>query len=501
MVKTGIWRVPINRFIAGFFFMLISVTSIASPQLVLTTDKTQSELGHPIRVQLYGISLNARLSDINLDSLTSDFGVITDYASGASQDKRWPGQSVQMLQFKLYPRKAGVVTIPSLRIGKIHSQQKALNIIAGETGHPTLRFATETPYQRQEVIIHFTLTTSFSNARLTNKSIFNHNGFEIVPLDFSRTAVSGGKYVLHTGWALTPLTAGMHEIMLPPVEYSISGGSRKLFYPPLKNIRVKKLPAYLPPTIPVGEISISSQVTPGGWLHTDALSYWALQLTAQATDVFSLPPVLRQIKTNSELEILPVTSNRRLQVKQDKVTSLVTHTIPFKSLKSGLLTLPAIHFQYFDPEQGKIKLVTYQSEPVFVLSYFWEMLLAILGMILFIWLAKFTCKKWIHWRALNRKRQLAIQLLQEQGSENNIRKAIRLFCEADTGSANTTLMQWKQYWLNAYQTDENFEDLYNTISNACYSNQRNIDLTALNSDLARLFSNRKRIKIFKFRTI
>ena len=500
MVRTGTRQISINQFILGIIFILLYTTCIASPQLILTTDKTQTELGHPIRVHLYGISLKSRLSDIDLESLTPDFGVITDYASGATEDKRWPGQSVQMLQFKIYPRKAGNITIPSLNLDKIHSQKKVLNIIAGDTGSPALRLDTETPYQKQEMIIHFTLTSGSSNARLTSKSTFKLKGIEIVPLEFYRTRIAGGKYRLHIGWALTALTAGKHTVQLPPVEYSISGGSRKLFYPPLRSISVKSLPAYLPPTIPVGKISITSEVSPSSWLQTDTLSYWTLKLTANTTDVYSLPPVLRQVKTNPELQVFPVISDRKIKVEQNKVTSQVIHTIPFKSLKNGRLTLPEIQFQYFDPEHGKIKLVTYSANPVFVLSFLWEVLLGILTTVIFLWLVNIVYKKWIHWRTINKKRQQAINLLHKPGSKNNIRNAIRVICEADTGSANKSLSEWKQYWLKLYQTNENFEDLYKAVSNACYSNQDNIDLNALTSELIFLFNNRKRKNRFSFRT-
>jgi len=43
-------------------------TKLTYPQLILITDKEESELGRPIRAELYGISLKTKIANIKLET-------------------------------------------------------------------------------------------------------------------------------------------------------------------------------------------------------------------------------------------------------------------------------------------------------------------------------------------------------------------------------------------------------------------------------------------------
>ena len=96
--------------------ILISPLANAAPQLIIHTDKVESEVGRPIRLELIAVALKEKLSAIKLDELNKDFGVITDYSIADASDPRWPNQSVQILNLKIYPRKTGTLTIPAFKI-------------------------------------------------------------------------------------------------------------------------------------------------------------------------------------------------------------------------------------------------------------------------------------------------------------------------------------------------------------------------------------------------
>lgn len=229
-----------------------------SEQLILYTDKSESVLGRPIRVDLYAVNLKTKISDINLSILKKDFGVVIDYAINDTIDKRWPNKKIQILKFKLYPRKTGSISIPSIASKNISSKEKIILVTKGETSLPVITLPKTPPYTQQQFIVHVEILSSNSTSRLSIDKKYEIDNFESIALPFERSKNKEGLYKLKIGWALTAITSGQHNIYLPPIEYSVSGVSRKKFFLTSTSINIKALPSYLPPTIPVGKVSIQS---------------------------------------------------------------------------------------------------------------------------------------------------------------------------------------------------------------------------------------------------
>jgi hypothetical protein len=158
------------------------------------------------------------------------------------------------------------------------------------------------------------------------------------------------------------------------------------------------------------------------------------------------------------------------------------------------MDLPGIKFQYFDPDSEKLKTIIYTTENRIVLSNSWEVILSIFILLIIIYAIKSLGNEWKRRKILKAKRLYAIQLLQKPENRSNTREAIRLFSETETGSLNSTLIQWKEKWSAKYKTDENFETLYHKISDTFYSDHHDINLSEINSELLKLFNGRKRLK-------
>ena len=480
-------------FIFTLLLLLLSTTSYSSVnnsgKLILFTDRSESILGRPVRVELYAVSLKTKISDINLSVLNKDFGVVIDYAINDTVDKRWPNKKVQILKLKLYPRKTGSILIPRIYSNNINSKEKHIIVTERGTSSPRIIAPQSSPYTQQQFIIHIEVLSSDSTSRLSIDNKHKVENFESTVLPFERIKNKEGKYILKTGWALTATISGQHYINLPPIEYSVSGVSRKKFFTPSIPIKIKTLPLYLPPTIPVGKVTLLSSTPKNIFLQSDSIFYWDIQLSGNFNNSYKLPAILRQIKSKSHIQFLPVNSTRSLKINNNSLNSKVNHSIPFKASKSGFLDLPEIKLQYFDPDNGKINTLIYKSEKIIVLSFFWQTVVILIGSLIIFYASRLTYKKWKIFNFSKIKNKQAILKLQE----NNIREAVKLLTEAEVWPKNITISQWGKYWRKKYQADDNFDDFIKALSSHFYSTSNEYKSVDLSKQLLILIKHKNKL--------
>lgn len=464
-------KLKVLQFSFVVFIVSLSTLCFASPQLILLTDKKETEIGRPIRVEIVAVSLENKLSKIDLTSINNHFGIVTDYATDETQDARWPGETIQTLNLKLYPRQTGNLVIPVLKLGKYISKEKRIQINSGKFGKPQITISSNSPYTREQFTLHVTLFANELSTRLSVNNDENIPSFDNIPLKFKREKQSDGRYRLQTGWVLSALNNGMQNLQLPAIELSVSGVSRRKYYFPVQQINVKKLPSYLPPTIPVGKIDIQSKLSKSGLLKTDSVIYWQLQLKGKLINSYQLPPVLRQIKSNNRVKYFPATSKRMQDITERNLISSVTHSIPLKLLKSGFTELPKIKTQYFDPESGKIVNVSRTTTTKFSLNLYLQTLILLILLLAAGYLFKVLFKIWKLYHYSRQQRNLAIQLLQNSVMFSDIRDALKLISRSECWPNNLSLTQWQENWSKKYATDLTFRQLFNEISLACYSNE------------------------------
>lgn len=484
-----------NILILSVFFLVSYFSSNKvfsdTPKLLLFIEKNNYILGRPIRAELYAIALKSKITDIDLSNLDNNFGVLTDYSVIDTRDNRWPNQSIQILKLKLYPRYTGKIIIPQLSTNGIKTKEKEINVDAGEIGAPKISLSVSSPYERQQFILNYSIRSNNSTSRLSIRNDYKVNGFETTSLPFSRIKENDGTYTNKIGWVLTALQSGEQKLVLPPIDYSISGVLRKQFYLPHNIINIKPLPSYIPPTLPVGKISLHSQ-PPYTWLiQTDTLAYWNINIKGNVINAYRLPAILRQIKSNSQFQFLPVDSKHSSKISNNNHLSSTNHTIPFKALSSGFLKLPDITIQYFDPVNGEIKNLKMESKRIFVLGLFWQIILgSIIIYIIYILLKTSLIKvKTLKTSAENRAK--ALNYLQNVKNSSDIKESIQLIAEAESWPKNMTLSQWGLNWKEKYTVNNGFDDLIQKTSSLFYSLENNNDLDELSLQLYNLIKNRK----------
>lgn len=461
-------------------------------QLVLIIEKTESELGRPIRADLYGINLKTKISDINLSELKKYFGITIDYIINNTIDERWKNQNIQLLKFKIYPKNIGEIVIPQIMAENVSSDKKTIYIRKGKTSEPKISLGTKNPYEQQQFIAHVKILSPDPTSRLSiNKKSLIDN-FESKPLEFKRTKNKYGEYELIIGWALTPLKSGKFKLKLPEIDYSVSGVLRKKFYLASIPISIKALPSYLPPTTTIGNVFIESSAPQKYWLRSNSINYWNIKLTGNLNDTYKLPPILRQIKNSSKISFFPASSTRTLKIEGNDLISEVNYSIPFKALNSGFLNFPNIQLQFFEPKSGKIITLTHKEKNIFILSLFWEILLAIFILFITLYTTKFYYIKWKKLKHSKIKREYAVQLL-KNNNIRSLREAIKLLIESEFWPRNITINQWAGYWVEKYKVSDTFDDFIDALSSSFYSASDNHNINELSLQLQKLIINKKRI--------
>jgi hypothetical protein len=484
------------RILVGYFFALaLAGLAQAQPQLKLILDKSEVQLGRHITAKLYGIDLPTRLSEINTQALSEDFGLVILESSEDDEDdnivRLWPNRRVQTMQFALYPRRSGALTIPELNLAGTYTQTQTVQVSQstkktrdGEIAiEQEIVISTQHPWERQQVRIAMTITSAdqFISLRTETPRI---TGFEVFALPESSQQIrrNGVDYTrISTGWVLFPLTAGTHTLDLPAIELRKSGRTQRTFYLPKQTLKIKALPPYIPPTMPVGKIDVSASLNTGHTLFPETLYYWNVSLSGTGVSPHWLPPVLRQIKTNDDVHFLPTDSEQAIDFNQSGMQSQITHRIPFKAKHNGRLKLPDLRIQYFAPDTGKIETITYQPKIPFVLSMGWRLLIAAFLCLLLFRAGQLLYQRIAHSVKRHRLRQSAFQQIKTATSADDIRHGLSMLSAAENWPTNLTLRQWAAHWKNSYKVNAHFDPAFNWLSQACYQTNQPMDIKALRS--------------------
>ncbi|HED17712.1 MAG TPA: hypothetical protein ENI64_12980, partial [Gammaproteobacteria bacterium] len=303
---------------------------------------------------------------------------------------------------------------------------------------------------------------------------FKIKGLDIYPIKptTERISTAASKQAkLQAGWIMYPIADGSYEIKLPDIQYELNGVIRYSIPIPAFSVSVQALPAYVPPTLPVGKLTIEQRYA-DRLINTNTLGYWKLTLKGDGIPAQWLPAVLRQIKSNDDIRYSPVTSERSNTAGVNGMQSQVLHTVPLKALSNGTLDLPALRVQYFDPADGRLKTLAIEKQNnIYALSYFWRIIvLLILGGLLYKslkWLKEFGHKKWL-------KRKLLMQAMHQIGQARTvceIRPALNLIALAENWPDNLSISAWYCLWNSKYRAQEDLDSLVANLSLACYSNR------------------------------
>jgi hypothetical protein len=487
----------VNRILCAILLYLCFLVPAAAGELALDIEQDSTELGLPVVMNLYGISLSRNLTDIDLTTLKQDFGIVIKDDVNIVTDSRWPGTYVQQLQLLLYPRSLGELEIPVLALDGQRTSRRSIRVTRGMAGGNPIAYkqiiSRDSVWQRQQVLVTVAITTPdrFASLHIDEPQI---PGFEISRIPSTREDLPSGQRLLRTGWALFPLTAGQQYVNLPPVKYQLNGVFKRYYYLPRQYLDVKAMPPYIPPTVPVGRITIESSLEPAGLLRSHNLAYLDIRLAGETVLPYWFPAVLRQIRSNDQLKLLPADSTRQLSPDFIGVQGNVHHRIPFKPLFDGYTELPEINYHYFDPETSRLVTIKHQLGTVYAIGLAWRFILAVLLVLLLMIVGNKLRNQWRSHQQYRQQRRAAFQLISSAESAGELRSALRKLAAAEKWPANLALSDWLRCWRRHYQADPGLADLVQSLSSASYSTQQNKNIDSLRDQLHLALRSSARLK-------
>jgi len=211
-------------------------------------ERTEAELGRPLTIQLW-YQGPADLDRIDTAPWQTDFAVDQGYAVREVDAQR--------LRLRLTPRRSGRLSLPPLRLGGAQSDTLPVTVgaalEAGEALQPHWSVSSPQPWQRQELLVELWLDMATSEARLELGS-FQPAGVAVQALPVTATIQADSRSRYRYRWLLRPRQAGQTVLTAPVLNYVRDGVPLRRFHFPDTALAVQPLPAYVPPTVPVGRI-------------------------------------------------------------------------------------------------------------------------------------------------------------------------------------------------------------------------------------------------------
>lgn len=462
-------------------YISVTVVTLAAPTLVVELDKDQTEYGKPITATITASDIKQPVELLKLNEVRQNFHI---------EQKRYDKQaSQQRLILKLVPRIQGSIVFPALKLAEVSSEIIPIKVTTGRVKGETIKLKMTQSYkkvwQRQQLLITLEVITSDQFASLKTRTP-NLPGFKVIALKSGRQwkKVNGiRKTYLQTGWAIYPLLAGVQQLALPAITYHLGGVQKRSYYLPLIKLEVKKLPPYIPPTLPVGTVTLESSLGSDYVLGNNSLAFWNISLKSNEVMPQWFPAILRQVESTEGQKYFPVDSKRTLKKTENGIQSEVVHRIPFKLITSGRHTLAALGFQYFEPKSGRIINVTAADVSQISLSVLWMLLI---GLSLFIVLSYVAYRIGSTFLNIVYKRQRIKKVLDELKQVVEIKRLrglMREYAEIQQWSYNTTLREWYVNWCSHFKTDVAMQTLIETITKASYTRQYDEDISSLSFQL------------------
>ena len=417
--------------------LVIPLTVIASDARVrLDVESARVELGNPLHATLFTRGINRKPTISDLKPLRQSFALAdVSEVMVQGEDRR--------LSITLYPLQSGSLTVPALNIDGHRSEPFTVEVLpATSRGIPlnvTSGISITRPWVRQQVLVTIEVITPDRFASL-DVDLPQYPGLEVITIPGERVRIvteKGERTRLRAGYALFALTPGIQSVQLPPVRYRLEGGTRRLFYPPETHLDVRALPPYIPPTLPVGKVEITSQTETDSWLMPRELAFWHIGLKADAIPPQWLPSVQRMLVSTNDIKFMPAEIYRTATPTGSGVHASNDYRIPFRPISQGWSVLPTLAVDYFDPARGMLKRAVLQPRHILVVGNTVRFILLVLALTL---LALKVKKVFLRFLALWRKFRacsIAISYLEGADDANAVRAALR--CYASAGSINHNL--------------------------------------------------------------
>jgi hypothetical protein len=340
-------------------------------------------------------------------------------------------------------------------------------------------------WQRQQVLITLEVITDDPFARLEVDS-FKQQGFSIIPFDLQRVE-SNKQTILTLKWAIFPFVSGKHLLQLPRVRYRPNSGRKQTLALKTPSLTVRRLPVYVPPTMPIGKIELVSYWDEGWLVSTGELLEWKLKVIGNGVAEQTMPPLSRQLTSNQSAKIFLLKSTKSTFKTDAGINQQKFYTIPLKASNSGLLNLPNIEVQYFEPNSGKLEKVFLNPPFTLALNKWLQIFIIISFVVLLGVLITIGFKNLKRVYRKRKKQKQALHKLSQATDYAQIRTALNQFTSAKGWGENLALERLPMLHAHQGEKSTRLKDTVNKLQAIEFSQQgSNVEITEVINDLIKI---------------
>ncbi|MCB1802321.1 MAG: hypothetical protein KDI82_11590 [Gammaproteobacteria bacterium] len=367
-------------------------------------------------------------------------------------------------QLRLYPRSVGEAVLERIALGGAVAGPLRVTVVPtvrnGIDGTPRWILLPENVWQGQTFEIGVDAALMHPSNHIAFEDVVLP-GFDTQPLP-RQTDSRNGVDVVRLRWRVTALQPARHRLELPPIEQR--GRGRWRFFLSAPEVRVVPLPSYLPPSVPVGKVTLESAL-----LEDGARQFWQAVVRNRGR----LPDAsygLRAALAGSagiDAERIEVSD-----VETDSATgiTLQRYRAPLPDWSFGWGAGPAVRLRYFDTDEGRLTEIQTRLPPAWRLPTYATFTLVVIAVLL---LAAFAV-----WLVRATRRLLAQRRFRQQLSQAPDAHALRRLLITSTGSP--TLTDWA-----ATQRDPAATEAAASINKACFATASQLDPAVLRKTLHR----------------
>lgn len=343
----------------------------------------------------------------------------------------------------------------------------------------TLDLSDETVWQREPVIVTLKVRTDDPFARL-EVAEFKQLGFSIIPLRPSVAKLPNEDLSTHQTlikqWAIFGFIAGKHTLKLPRIRFRPNHGRIQTLNILNPTLQVKILPIYVPPTMSVGEINLNQDWNDGLLMTTHELIHWKISVIGKGVVKQTMPPLIRQVKSTDNYEIFPAKNTRKVtheysdKNKSDTIINELSYDIPIKVYQNGVVKLPIITVQYFDPKTGKLNRVQVKPPFIIALNFWIQWLIVSFSFIGLLVLFQLIYQKVRFYFLRHKSYNHVFYILDKASSYADVHQAIKQLSVIKGWGENITMTEFISQWKQDKGINHSLlENYFNTLQKSAFA--------------------------------
>lgn len=334
----------------GLIFFTLGFNAAAYAALEVKIDKAQSQLGEPLQLQ---IRSTEDLSALDLSPITQHFELVSQTLNRASRQ----GRDEYLLEATLYPLRSGVLSVPQLAMGTMHSQAVDV-LVRPDKVSIQAWFPPGMPMEREATVLHLELRDDGSSSWNTPIEVdAPYTAIRALPESVREEWQGETKSVVHHfRWQILPLKAGSVTVRFGMID-AYRYAQRLRFPVGNVSLKVRSAPAYLPLSLPIGRPVIRTDPHPKH-LIAGKLQAWNMYVHAPGLSAEGLKSLLQYSAPDGMVFYPPNVAP--VMLGADEYLRITLSFIVDHSAR----TFPAMRLPYFDVRAQRVEAVSLPASPL-----------------------------------------------------------------------------------------------------------------------------------------